>query len=66
MDFINSTTAFEKFDNPVSKLELDEFWILGESFSQIKITPKKETKCEKFSCYEKSLKTKKICKPGIL
>ena len=69
MDSVNSTNysvseihSTQSFSN----LESNGFWILGKSFSQINISPKKETKCENFSCYEKSLKTNKICKPGIL
>ena len=70
MDSVQSTnySVFEIITNHIdySELESNGFWILGKSFSQINISPKKETKCENCSCYEKSLKTNKICKPGIL
>ena len=76
MDFVQSTntSVWGIVDNHISDLYLNisefdsesyGFWILGKSYSQINITPKKEKKCENFSCYEKSLKTNKICKPGI-
>ena len=70
MEFVQSTnySVMELINNHIDVYELENigFWILGKSFSQINISPKKETKCENFSCYEKSLKTNKICKPGIL
>ena len=79
MDFVQSTnsevfeifydmTEEEKNENMTEielQLESNGLWILGKSFSHINISPKNETKCENFSCYEKSLKTNKICKPGI-
>ena len=70
MDYVQSmnSAVWQIFDNHIynRQSESNEFWILGKSFSQINISPKKESKCENFSCYEKSLKTKKICKQGIL
>ena len=68
MDVVQSmnSSVWDIFRDHLPQLESNEFWILGKSFSQINISPKKETKCENFSCYEKSLKTNKICKPGIL
>ena len=72
MDFVQSTNSevldilADMTESSMNwQLENNGFWILGKSFSQINISPKKETKCENFSCYEKSLKTNKICKPGI-
>ena len=68
MDFVQSTSSsvYEIFEDHIARLESNGYWILGESFFQINIGPKNETKCENFSCYEKSLKTNKICQPGIL
>ena len=72
MDFILSSSGTGQnpvwgiFNNHISKLESNGFWILGESYSQINVGPKNETKCEKLPCYEKSLQMKKICKPGSL
>ena len=68
MDFVQSTNSSveEIWEDHLMGLYDNGFWILGKSFSQINISPKNETKCENFSCYEKSLKTNKICKPGIL
>ena len=66
MDFTQSSNSnvWEIFDDHISKLESNEFWILGQSYSEIKMSPKNETKCESLSCYEKSRRTKKVCKPG--
>ena len=69
MDFVQSTnSSVEEIweDHLYNISENSGFWILGQSFSQINISPKNETKCENLSCYEKSLKTNKICKPGKL
>ena len=60
-----NSTVFDIVLNHLPK-EAEEFWILGKSYSRIKLTPNNETYCGKLSCYEKSLKTNKICKPGIL
>ena len=46
--------------------ENTNLWILGASYDNIlKIHAKNDAKCEPFSCYEHSLKSGKICKPGM-
>ena len=45
--------------------ELDS-WILGASYNDtLRINAKDEVKCGAHSCYEESLKSGKICKPGL-
>ena len=44
-----------------------DFWILGASHNNpLRIDAKNNVECGGYSCYEKSLKSGKICKPGIL
>ena len=44
-----------------------DFWILGASYNDtIRIDANDGVKCGKHSCYEKSLKSGKICKPGCI
>ena len=43
-----------------------DFWILGASYyDTLRIDAKNDLKCGAHSCYEQSLKTGKICKPGF-
>ena len=43
-----------------------DFWILGASYNDtLRIDGKDDVKCGAHSCYEQSLKSGKICKPGL-
>ena len=43
-----------------------DFWVLGAAFNDTRITPNSRIACNKIPCYEKSLKVRKICKPGMI
>ena len=43
-----------------------DFWILGSSYNNsLRIDPEDDQICGELSCYDQSLKTGKICKPGM-
>lgn len=43
------------------------FWSLGASYyDTLRIDAKSDLRCGEHSCYEQSLKRRKICKPGML
>ena len=51
---------------PLTKAEKMGFWFLGPSYNYtLRIDPKRDLKCGAHSCYEKTLKSGKICKPGL-